>query len=69
MSDALRAVFAAEAQPPEPDWADRGAVIDYLLEAERPYAGARGVDETTLRALLGRVYDRSPRLASASMSS
>ena len=65
MSHALRAVFAADAQPPEPDWTDRGAVIEYLLEAERPYAGARGVDEASLRALLGRVYDRSPSLPSA----
>ena len=65
MSDALRAVFAGEGQPPEPDWTDRDAVIEYLLEAERPYAGARGVDEASLRALLGRVYDRSPSLRSA----
>jgi pimeloyl-ACP methyl ester carboxylesterase len=65
MSDALRAVFAGDGQPPEPDWTDRDATIGYLLEAERPYAGARGVDEASLRKLLGRVYDRSPSLPSA----
>ena len=32
---------------------------------ERPYAGSRGVDEPALRALLGRVYDRSASLPSA----
>jgi pimeloyl-ACP methyl ester carboxylesterase len=64
MSDELRAVFAGE-QHAEPDWSDREAVIAFLLEGERPYAGSRGVDEEAMRALLGRVYDRSPSLASA----
>ena len=64
MSDELRTVFAADARP-DPDWADRDATIAYLLVEERPYAGARGLDERALRALLGRVYDRSPGLASA----
>jgi pimeloyl-ACP methyl ester carboxylesterase len=64
MSDELRTVFAADARP-DPDWADRDATIAYLLEEERPYAGARGLDERALRALLGCVYDRSPGLASA----
>ena len=63
-SEAMRAVFQGE-QPPEPDWSDRDATIAYLLEGERPYAGARGIDEPALRALLGRVYDRSTCLASA----
>jgi pimeloyl-ACP methyl ester carboxylesterase len=49
----------------EPDWADRDATIAFLLEAERPYAGARGVDEDEMREILGVVYDRSPSLASA----
>jgi pimeloyl-ACP methyl ester carboxylesterase len=51
--------------PPEPDWADREATIDYLLEVERPYAGSRGLDEAWLRELLGRVYNRSQNMASA----
>ena len=36
-----------------------------MLEGERPYAGSRGLDEEALRALLGRVYDRSTSLPSA----
>jgi pimeloyl-ACP methyl ester carboxylesterase len=64
-SDAMRAVFSGEGQPPEPDWSDREAAIAYLLEAERPYAGARGIDDEAMRALIGRVYDRSASIASA----
>jgi pimeloyl-ACP methyl ester carboxylesterase len=63
MSDALRAAFGA--QPAEPDWSDRQAAIEFLLEAERPYAGPRGIDDDAARALLGHVYDRSINLASA----
>jgi len=65
MSDALRAVFSRDEQPPEPDWSDREAAISYLIEDERPYAGRRGLDEPALRALIGRVYDRSTSLPSA----
>ena len=65
MSDELRAVFAGDGQPAEPDWSDREAAIAYLLEAERPYAGSRGIDEEPMRELLGRVYDRSVSLPSA----
>jgi pimeloyl-ACP methyl ester carboxylesterase len=64
-SDELRALFAGEGLPPEPDWDDRDAVIAYLLEAERPYAGARGLDDGATRELLGRVYDRSTDMRSA----
>ena len=63
MSDAMRAAFGEP--PAEPDWSDREAAIAFLLEAERPYAGSRGLDEPALRALLGRVYDRSESLPSA----
>ena len=65
MSDELRAVFNGDGQPEPPDWSDREAAIAYLLEAERPYAGARGIDDAWMRALLGRVYDRSVSLPSA----
>ena len=66
MSDELAAVFAGEGQPPEPDWSDREAAVEYLLEAERPYTGSCGLDEASLRPLLGRVYDRSSSMPSAS---
>ena len=65
MSDELRAVFNGDGQPEPPDWSDREAAIAYLLEAERPYAGARGIDDAWMRELLGRVYDRSASLPSA----
>jgi pimeloyl-ACP methyl ester carboxylesterase len=65
MSDELRALFSGDEEPAEPDWSDRAAAIAFLLEGERPYAGSRGVDEEALRALLGRVYDRSSSLPSA----
>jgi len=64
MSDEMRAVFGGD-QPAEPDWSDREAAIAFMLEGERPYAGSRGLDEEALRALLGRVYDRSTSLPSA----
>jgi pimeloyl-ACP methyl ester carboxylesterase len=64
MSDELRAGFDGDA-PPEPDWSDREAAIAFQLEAERLYAGSRGIDEPALRAVLGRVYDRSTSLPSA----
>ena len=65
VSDELRAVFSGDEEPAEPDWSDREAAIAFLLEGERPYAGSRGVDEEAMRALLGRVYDRSTSLPSA----
>jgi pimeloyl-ACP methyl ester carboxylesterase len=58
MSEELAAFFADE--PPEPEWADRAAVIDYLVAAERPFAaGSRHFDEAAARDLAGRVFDRS----------
>jgi pimeloyl-ACP methyl ester carboxylesterase len=65
MSDELRAHFSGGEQSAEPDWSDREAAISFLLEGERPYAGSRGIDEHAMRALLGRVYDRSTSLPSA----
>jgi pimeloyl-ACP methyl ester carboxylesterase len=36
---------------PEPDWDDPDAVIDYLLEDSRPYAGALGFEDERERRL------------------
>ena len=48
---------------PEPDWSDRGAVVDYLVEAERPYAArSRPFDEAGMRALAERVVERATNL-------
>lgn len=62
-SEALRALFA-RGDAADPDSSDRDATIASMLEAERPYAGRRGLEEERLRELLGLVYDRSTSLAS-----
>ena len=63
MTQELRAAFADER--PEPDWRDRDAVIDYIVEGERPYAGPGNVDEPRLRAIAGRVFDRTNDIAAS----
>jgi pimeloyl-ACP methyl ester carboxylesterase len=64
ISEELRAAFSDE--PPEPDWADRAAVVDYLVEGERPYAArSRPFDEAAMRELAGRVFDRSANIAAS----
>lgn len=62
----LAAVMAQNG--PSPDWSDRAAVIDYIVETERPYAGPDLFDEPWLRSLAGRVFDRTRDMA-ASMTS
>ena len=47
----------------EPDWADRDAVVDYLVEAERPYMHPANFDEEAMRELAGRVVDRTHNVA------
>ncbi|MEV8442818.1 alpha/beta hydrolase [Actinosynnema sp. NPDC051121] len=64
MSPALLEHFAAGA-PPAPDWTDRDAVVEYLVEAERPYAGPRPVDVEAARAVAGRVFDRARDVAAS----
>jgi pimeloyl-ACP methyl ester carboxylesterase len=61
-SDELRALFANP--PPEPDWSDRPAVIEYLVEGERPYAGIF-FDEGRSRELAARVVDRTVDIAAS----
>jgi pimeloyl-ACP methyl ester carboxylesterase len=64
MADTLRAHFAEP--PPEPDWSDRAAVIEYLVEDARPYAStSHPFDEAPWRELAGRDFDRSINLASS----
>jgi len=55
MSEDLRAYFAAEV--PRPDWAERTAVIDYLVGYERHLEAAEYFDEAHVRA---RGADRRP---------
>jgi pimeloyl-ACP methyl ester carboxylesterase len=52
-------LFANE--PPAPDWDERNAVMDYIVESERPYSPA--FNEAAMRELAGRVFDHSTDLA------
>lgn len=57
-TDDILALFQEE--PPQPDWSDREAVIEYLVDAERPFAAAsRPFDETGVRAAAVRAADRA----------
>ena len=50
-------------EPPEPDWSDRDAVVEYLVEAERPFAArSRRYDEDGMRRLMRRVVEHSANI-------
>jgi pimeloyl-ACP methyl ester carboxylesterase len=64
MSDELRGHF--DKPSPQPDWSDRNAVIDYIVEDERVYAArSRRFDEAERLELAGRIFDRSIDLAAS----
>lgn len=63
MAKKLRAHL--EEPPPEPDWSDRQAVVDYIVEDLRPYAGTLPFDEEGTRVLVGRIVDRTVNIASS----
>lgn len=63
MSQELAAHFAEAA--PEPDWSDREAVIDHIVEGLRPFSGSLPFDEDGKRALVGRVLDRTINIESS----
>jgi pimeloyl-ACP methyl ester carboxylesterase len=63
MSEELASTFAERA--PEPDWSDREAVVDHIVEGLRPFAGSLPVDEERQRALVERVVDRTVNIASS----
>jgi pimeloyl-ACP methyl ester carboxylesterase len=52
--------------PPEPDFTDRDAVVDYIVESCRPYA-ARSVpfDDEAIRVVAGRAVDRTSSISSS----
>jgi pimeloyl-ACP methyl ester carboxylesterase len=64
MSEELHAFFAQEGSS-EPDWSDRDAVIDYIVESERPFAGSRLFNEAAIREIAARAFDRTTNLASS----
>jgi pimeloyl-ACP methyl ester carboxylesterase len=51
------------AEPATPDWTDRAAVIEYIVEAERPYAAR--FYEAAARKLATRVADRATDIAAS----
>jgi SAM-dependent methyltransferase len=57
MSAELRDHFARTPAPPV--WTDRAAVIDHIVEDQRPFTGPVGFDEAHLRVLAGRIFDRT----------
>jgi pimeloyl-ACP methyl ester carboxylesterase len=63
MADRVRAAFADPA--PEPDWTDRAAVVEYLVEGERPFAGPDSFDEASVQEVTRRVVDRTVNLESS----
>src|ERR671914_3059851 len=63
MAEGLQAFFAQKA--PQPDWSDRDAVIDYIVEGERPFAGSQPFDEAAIREIAARAFDRTTNLASS----
>jgi pimeloyl-ACP methyl ester carboxylesterase len=63
MAPELRVALANET--PAPDWHDRDAVIDHIVEGERPFAGPGNFDEPRLRAIAGRVFDRTDDVAAS----
>ncbi len=63
MSPELASRFAEPA--PEPDWSDREAVIDYIVDSLRPFSGSLPFDEEGQRALVERVVDRTINIESS----
>ena len=59
----MQALFTEVAA--EPDWSERAAAIDYIVEGERPFAGSRPFDKTAIGEIAARVFDRTTNLASS----
>lgn len=58
----LAAFFAAAAERPEPDWTDRTAVVDMLVEDQRAFMRG-GFEEPRVRAIAERIVERSTDVA------
>ena len=52
-------IMATFEHQPEVDWNDRDAVVDEMVEAQRPYAGSLGVDEERVRSIAQLVVERA----------
>jgi len=63
MLDRMKTVFDHPAE--EPDWSDREAVIRYIVEGTKPFAGSCTASDAALRAVVGRVVDRTADIAAS----
>jgi pimeloyl-ACP methyl ester carboxylesterase len=63
MSPELAKRFAAPS--PEPDWSDREAVVDYIIEGLGPFGGSVRAGEAKQRAVVERVVDRTVSIESS----
>lgn len=63
MAERLRKALAEPA--PQPDFRDRDAVIEAFLAGERRFAGTIAVEESRIRNLAGRVFDRTRDMAAS----
>ncbi|MEV6967402.1 alpha/beta hydrolase [Hamadaea sp. NPDC051192] len=54
---------------PQPDWTDRGSVVDYMTDSARLMSGSRGFNEQDARAAAGSLFDRTGRTAEAQRAS
>jgi len=59
----IQALFAAP--PPDPDWSDREAVIQWFLNTEKAFAGSIPADDNRIRAIAGQAYDRTTNMAAS----
>ncbi|SDT53934.1 alpha/beta fold hydrolase [Jiangella sp. DSM 45060] len=63
MSPELAELFASEAPPP--DWSDRDAAVEAMIEGLRPFDGAIAPDLAEERAVVTRMYDRTTDVAAS----
>jgi pimeloyl-ACP methyl ester carboxylesterase len=61
MSDDLEGLFAEA--PDEPDWSDRGAVVEFMVSGMLAFQGSVRTGEAELRELVGYQFDRSRDMA------
>lgn len=61
MEPRLAAVFASDAA--DPDWSDRAAAIEAMVEGERPFAASVPFDSERMRRIAARSYDRTTNMA------
>lgn len=62
---AERIVELFSTSSPDPDWSDRVAVADRFVSGEQQFAGSLPVDEARIRAIAGRVFDRTENMAAS----